>query len=663
MSDRIAEIALGVPLDKVFSYLLPEGMEATPYLRVKVPFAGRVMNGIITRIYPKEEASEELKAIELKTVIGPVDDRVIMTPDLIKTADWMSRYYLHSPGEIFEAMLPDCVRPRRYKHPYVESGRLPELNPEQEAAFEALKPLIGSPETALLHGVTGSGKTEVYKHLVMDCLKQGRSAIVLIPEISLTPQTLERFYQAFGELVGVYHSKLSGGERFGEWMRALNGEVKVMIGPRSAVFAPVRDLGLIIIDEEHESSYKSQNAPRYHAAQVAHFRSRNEKALIVLGSATPRIESYYYAKKGEIRLVELKSRYGQRPLPEVQTLDLTERKMTEKSLISQELLLEMGRMLSEGKQSLIFLNRRGFSPVLVCGSCGHTFKCPDCSVSLTYHRNDHSLNCHHCGHAEGVPPKCPSCGSTELKDLGSGTERVEHQIEALFPKARIERMDLDTTRGKHSHEEILGRMKQGEADILIGTQMVAKGHDIAGIDLVGVILPDIILNIPDFRSSERTFVLLTQVIGRAGRESGKGRAIIQTYASGHEAVVCASRQDYQAFYGKEIQTREAFYYPPFCRLGRVVIRSKDPVVLKDWVEALRPMVSGLSRPGQPLRILGPVTCPLEKLQNYYRYHIIFKSITYNDINMCLRKIKEYWRNSKNGRHIHLELDVDPVSMV
>lgn len=667
---RLAEIAVNVPLEDAYTYIIPDNMEPKLYARVEVNFGGRKLTGFVMNLLSDDDPAvqERFKDIQLKEIDKLIDDNPIIDERVIEIAQWMSRFYICPFGETIAAATPSAKKPKKYKHSFHYNGELPKLNDEQQMAFEDIAPAIktGTGGSYLIHGVTGSGKTEVYKYLVQEALSAGKSTILLIPEISLTPQNLERFYQSFGEEVSIYHSKLTQNEKLGEWMRALMGESHVVIGPRSAVFSPVKNLGLIIIDEEHESSYKSNNSPRYHARQIAYHRAKTEGAVLVFGSATPQIETYYHAKQGTFKLVELKKRYGEAGLPEVTILDL-KTKEEEKSLISGELLKKMMETLAQKKQVLLFLNRRGFSPVLICKDCGHTFDCPNCNVSLTYHRSINRLNCHHCGHTIRIPERCPSCESLNLIELGSGTEKLESLIEGYFPNYVIERMDLDTTRSKNSYVEILRKVKSHEADILIGTQMVAKGHDIAGIHLVGVVLPDIILNIPDFRSAEKTFILLTQVIGRAGRRDSRGEAIIQTYLPDHYSIQMAARQDYEGYYNLELEKRKIFRYPPFSRIGRFVVRGPDLDKVTAFASLLKEYLTRRKQAIQSsfkgMEILGPVSCPLEKLKNNYRYHIIIKSNHINEINSIIRTFRDIYKKSPYTRTLNIEIDIDPVSLV
>ncbi len=657
-----AEVAVNVPVDDLYYYSIPDYMDVKLLQRVIVDLRGRQETGFVIRKVAFDSIPENLKQLKIKPVLKILEEYPVINESVLEIARWMSGFYLSPFGETLSAIVPSAKKYKRYVHPFRYTGNLANLDEEQKQALEAIESGIGKSETYLIHGVTGSGKTEIYKHLVKKMLSMGKASIILIPEISLTPQTLERFYSTFGDEVSIYHSRLTPGERLGEWMRALKGESKIVIGPRSAVFMPVKNLGLIIIDEEHENSYKSGNSPRYHARQIAYHRSKRDNALLVLGSATPQVESYYYAKKKVFHLIELKKRYGDNLLPSVRISDL--RKEKNKNIITGELLGKIIETIGRKNQVLIFLNRRGFSTSMICRDCGYAFPCPNCNLSLTYHKEMCKLICHHCGYAENLPDSCPHCGNIDIRELGSGTEKLESILKNHFPYYRIERMDLDTTRGKNSYIDILQRMKNHEIDILIGTQMVAKGHDIAGIQFVGVILPDIIMNIPDFRSVERTFVLLTQVIGRAGRRNERGEAAIETYMPDHYAITLSAAQDYPAFYNMEIEKRRAFVYPPFVRLGRIVLRCNDKGMLIEFSDQVKKWVSEHEDEFKgKAKILGPVSCPLEKLKNNYRHHIIIKSRDAAIIKIFISSLKKDVKKIKNSRFVYMEIDIDPLSLV
>ena len=497
------------------------------------------------------------------------------------------------------------------------------LNAEQEKAFKEIK------ETGeyLLYGVTGSGKTEIYMQEIEKVLKRGKTSIMLVPEISLTPQTVSRFVARFGEeQIAVLHSKLSVGERFDEWNKIKKGNAKIVIGARSAIFAPAKDLGLIIIDEEHDESYMSESNPRYDAIEIAEYLIKNKDIPLILGSATPDLRTFYRAKNGEIKLLTLTKRANESSLPEVEIVDLRD-ELTHgnKSMISRRLKEEIEKNLKDKKQTILFLNRRGFSNFIMCRDCGHTLKCKRCDISLTYHKYEDILKCHYCGFEEKVPSICPVCGSKNIKYFGTGTQKLEEEVKSIFKDATTIRIDADTVTKKNSHEEILTKFKDENIDILIGTQMVVKGHHFPNVTLVGVIAADGELNIGDFRASEKTFQILTQVSGRAGREKDKGRVIIQTYNPDHYAIEYSKKQDYDAFYDVEVGIRKALKYPPFCDIMLIDMSAKDgrelTRVSKHLHEYLKKRVID-EKFG--LLLYSPVVSPIGKIKDRYRMRIIIK---------------------------------------
>jgi len=500
----------------------------------------------------------------------------------------------------------------------------PQLNGEQQAAFAGLSALMEEdvPRAALLYGVTGSGKTSVYIRLIQKALEQGRSAMVLVPEIVLTPQLLRIFTAQFGRQIAVLHSSLRSGERYDEWKRARSGDARVIIGTRSAVFAPVNDLGLIILDEEQEPSYKSENAPRYHARDVAKYRCVQNNALLVLGSATPSIETMYQAKTGAIELFTLKNRYNQRALPRVIVTDMKdELRQGNTGSLSRTLKEELKGNLDRGEQSILFLNRRGASRMVSCGECGHVPQCPNCSVSLTYHSANNRLMCHYCGHSRPMLTSCPACGGL-LNFIGTGTQKVQEELQELFPWAEVLRMDTDTISAAHPHEELLDRFRKKNIPILVGTQMVAKGLDFENVTLVGVVAPDLSLYVDDFRAAERTFSLLTQVIGRAGRGEKQGRAVIQSWTPEHEVIRFSAVQDYDGFYDTEIALRQARGYPPFSDLIRITASGRsEGEVLRVCSRIRRGMDATLGELGGKWQLLGPAPAGIARVNDRYRYHL------------------------------------------
>ncbi len=543
-----------------------------------------------------------------------------------------------------------------------ESGKVSELclSDAQINAVNIIK--NGNVGTYLIHGVTGSGKTEVYMSIASDALKQGKQVIILVPEISLTPQITDRFFRRFGDKVAVIHSALSLGERLDEWQRIKNRDAGIIIGARSAIFAPVENLGAVIIDEEHEQSYKSESSPRYHARDIAEFIAKKHNCPLILGSATPSVESYYKAKNGQYSLIELGERFNKKPLPEVYIADMRkELRDGNKTVLSRLLACELNENIKNKEQSILLLNRRGYSTFVSCRDCGMVFTCPSCSVSLTYHKNTSSLTCHYCGHREGIPSVCPQCGSTRVRDFGKGTQKAQEQIEEIFPDAKTIRMDADTTSGKRGHEKILDKFSEEKADILLGTQMVSKGLDFENVTLVGVLSADASLNVDDFRAQERTFNLITQVCGRAGRGDKPGRAVIQTYEPDNRTLILAAEQDYKSFYAEEIEYRRAFCYPPFCDIITVTVSSSDMEVAEKAAQKTAMEIKVALRTYGDCTFFGPSPAPLKKLQNRYRYRIWFKCSADDLLIKSLRDIV-HENKMKIKSDLSITVDINPLSM-
>ena len=496
-----------------------------------------------------------------------------------------------------------------------------ELTAEQTAAVDTVAK--GAPGTYLIHGVTGSGKTEIYLNLIERTLAEGRNAIMLVPEISLTPQMLGIFRARFGDMVSVLHSGLSDGERYDEWRKLLTGGARVALGARSAVFAPLTNVGVIIIDEEHDSSYVSENNPRYFTSEIAEFRRAYNGAKLVLGSATPSIETYYKAVKGEYTLITLDKRINKMRLPELEAVDMRDEiRSGNAGIFSARLLSALEETLKEGNQAMLFLNRRGYASFLRCRSCGFVPKCPSCEVSLTYHKEDNTLRCHYCGARYRAIEKCPICGYEDLKEGKTGTEKVESEIKRIFPEARVLRMDNDTTRGRDSYREILTAFGAGEADVLVGTQMIAKGHDFKNVTLVGIIDADVALYYSDYRSAERTFQLITQMAGRAGRESKPGRVIMQTYSPNHYVYKFAKQYDYKGFFEKEINTRELTKYPPYSKIVRLLVLAAEADPARDAARALCAEIVTLKAKLPGIMRVQVMPAAMKKLRDYYRYQVV-----------------------------------------
>ncbi|HEV2467711.1 MAG TPA: primosomal protein N', partial [Candidatus Sulfotelmatobacter sp.] len=502
-----------------------------------------------------------------------------------------------------------------------------DLNAPQKTALVQLRDAVSARKFSglLLHGVTGSGKTAVYLAAMRSVLEAGRCAILLVPEIGLTPAVAADLHQIFGDEVAILHSALSDRERAEQWHRIKRGEARIVVGTRSAVFAPVADLALIIVDEEHDSSYKQEETPRYHARDVAVVRAKMSNAVVVLGSATPSLESYFNAKKNKYALIELPDRVEQRPLPEVEIVDmrLEFQETGHEQVISRKLAAEIKERLDRKEQAMVLLNRRGYSSVVLCRTCGKKLECNNCAISLTHHKREHKMVCHYCGYTAPVPKACVHCGSEYVYFLGTGSEKLEELLHGMFPQARIARLDRDTVRGHEDFERTLAGLNEGELDILVGTQMIAKGHDIHGVTLVGVVGADVALGFPDFRAAERTFQLLTQVAGRAGRGQSPGKVILQTYFQDHYAVQYAAKHDFIGFYEKELRFRQWMHYPPYSALANVLVRSDNLDDALKWSGTIGKWFNETRHEG--VRVLGPAAAPIMRLKRDYRYHFVLKS--------------------------------------
>ena len=515
--------------------------------------------------------------------------------------------------------------------------------------------------TYLIHGVTGSGKTEVYIEMIRRVAEQGRQAIVLIPEIALTFQTVLRFYRCFGNRVSIMNSRLSAGERYDQMMRAKAGEVDVMIGPRSALFTPFPNLGLIVIDEEHENTYKSEQVPRYHARETAIARARMERASVVLGSATPSLEAMYRAQAQEYRLLELKNRSGQQEMAKVHVVDLREElKKGNRSILSEKLQELMADRLEKKEQIMLFLNRRGYAGFISCRECGYVAKCPHCDVSLSSHRNG-KLVCHYCGYEESRSDICPECGSHHVGEFRAGTQQIEEIVKRQFPQARVLRMDMDTTREKDGHEKILAAFANEEADILVGTQMIVKGHDFPNVTLVGILAADMSLYADDYRAGERTFQLLTQAAGRAGRGKKKGEAVIQTYSPEHYAIVTAAAQDYQAFYEEEIRYRELMGYPPAENLLAVLVNCEDEALLEKGCKYLKEYALRVQGK-DALEIIGPASPGIGKINDVYRKVLYLKTERYDTLIRMKNRLEKYIEVNSGFQRMRIQFDFNPMQV-
>ncbi len=544
------------------------------------------------------------------------------------------------------------------------------LTEEQEKAYKSVEESINHKQYQqfLLYGVTGSGKTEVYLQLIKKVLEMGKNAIVLVPEISLTPQMLDRFISRFGkEEIAILHSKLSIGERHDEWERIREKKARIVIGARSAIFAPIENIGIIIIDEEHDSSYKSETNPRYHAKEIAKILAKENQAPLLLGSATPDMTTFYNATNEDdfgntkIKLLTLTKRANQSSLPKVEIIDLKQELANgNRSMLSMELYNSIEENLKQKRQTILFLNRRGYSTFIMCRNCGYTVKCPNCNISMTYHSYERKLKCHYCGHEENIVTICPECHSDKIRYFGTGTQKLEQEIHKQFPEASTIRMDIDTVTKKNSHEVILNTFRNQNIDILIGTQMVVKGHHFPNVTLVGVIAADSSLNIDDYRANERTFQILTQVAGRAGRENLPGKVVIQTYNPDNFSIICAQKQNYDLFYETEIALRRQLKYPPFCDIILIGLNSYQEAEIKRVASKIyQYLEQRLSK--EEFKVLRPMPCPIDRIQNRYRWRIIIKGKMTEEankiFNACLKEI--YQENIKDTR---IAIDVNPNNM-
>jgi primosomal protein N' (replication factor Y) len=536
-----------------------------------------------------------------------------------------------------------------------------DFNTAQKVALGGLREKVESKKYAgmLLHGVTGSGKTAVYLAGMRSVLDAGRSAILLVPEIGLTPAVAADLHQIFGEEVAILHSALSDRERAEQWHRIKRGEARMVVGTRSAVFAPVKDLALIIVDEEHDASYKQEETPRYHARDLAVMRAKMSDAVVVLGSATPSLESYFNAKKNKYALIELPDRVERRPLPEVEIVDmrLEFQETGREQVISRKLAEEIQQRLDRKEQVMVLLNRRGYSPVVFCRTCGKKLECKNCAIALTHHKREHKMVCHYCGYTAPVPKSCVHCGSEYVYFLGTGSEKLEELLHGMFPQARIARLDRDTVRGHEDFERALNALNEGELDLIVGTQMIAKGHDIHGVTLVGVVGADVALGLPDFRAAERTFQLLTQVAGRAGRGQSPGKVILQTYFQDHYAVQYAARHDFIGFYEKELRFRSWMHYPPYSALANVLIRSRSLDDALKWAGSLGKWFEQTRQEG--VRVLGPAVAPIMRLKQDYRYHFVLKSPSREKLNATLRAMLAHAAQQKIPR-TQIIVDMDAL---
>lgn len=654
-------------IDRVFDYRIPDGMHLKPGMRVSVPFGAgnKQISGCVAGF--TDTVSYDIK--KTKYVERILDVKPVITEDLLELTLWMREKYYCTLADCVNCILPAGLNLKSPKlHPGADAltgvveisarTEAPKLTVDQKYVLQFFENKADK-KPVLVHGVTGSGKTEIYMELTRRALESGKDSIILVPEIALTPQTVGQFLGRFGERVSVTHSRLSSAERYEQWRKARDGHISIMIGPRSAVFAPFKNLGLIIIDEEHENTYKSETTPKYATKEVAIERGRLNDALVVLGSATPSVETYHETESGAIDLVLMPNRINDQ-MPRVKIVDMrTEFAEGNKSIFSNTLSKALAETLGQGKQVLLFLNRRGYSTFVSCRRCGMVMKCKNCNVNYTYHVNGGALLCHYCGDSIENPKNCQVCGSKYIKYFGVGTQRVEDEVKVLLPNARVLRMDLDTTSKKFSHDKILDKFRKGGADVLVGTQMIAKGLDFPNVTLVGVIAADLSLNNGDYRAAEITYQLLTQVSGRAGRAESPGRVFIQSYNPEHYAITCAAQNDYEGFFRHEIGLRRQMEYPPFTKIFTVLFTGESEKEVIKNIFRLREVMIQYNRKGL-FEIIGPAPATISKIRKRYRWRMVVKSVDEGKMKLfvfyCLDKLKQ----GGNLSDINISITLNPV---
>ncbi|MBI3306762.1 MAG: primosomal protein N' [Candidatus Omnitrophica bacterium] len=674
------EVAVPLPLPIVFSYTVPHDLisKIKCGVRVRVPFKNQELTG-----YAVAVGEKNIESGKFKSLLDVLDDEPVLSAQMLELTKWISEYYGSSWGEAIENALPKWVkygkkaekallRQKTKESAIEEAGKRHHLSEEQAKAMEIIQKALQNKNAKpiLLYGVTGSGKSEIYIHLIREVLSQNKSAICLVPEIALTEQLRRFFLNQFGDELEILHSKLSDSERFLAWKRLEQGERRVVLGPRSAVFAPVRNLGLIVMDEEHETSYKQETTPRYHAREVAAWRAANENALFVMGTATPSLETMFRTFKNEIVRIDLTKRIDDKAMPEVKIIDLKRASGPpgkSSSILSVPLAQEIEANLKKGEGTILLLNRRGFSTRIHCPKCAYVETCNSCQVSLTFHQEDGILLCHYCNFQKATPESCAECGVPLLRFAGFGTEKVESEVARRFPQARIARMDTDSVRKRGSHDVILKQFRDRHLDILIGTQMIAKGFDFPHVTLVGVILADVGLMLPDFRSAERTFQLLTQVAGRAGRGAIAGRVLIQTYSPEHPSVHFSKTHDYLRFYQYETAGRLEHNYPPYCQLINMIVRGRNEKDTYVFARAVRELMNETIAPkflredgSSPLEIIGPAPLPFYKLRGHFRWHVMIKAP--HELMVAKEAIKQL-STLKRKSGVSMVVDVDPLNIL
>ena len=676
----LSGIQRGLKINQIYSpvkKLCSAGLVET-FMKVKGP-STYSMKIKYVRINLKEDFEALIKKFKIKGRKGYEVLKLISEKGEMPLKDLMSETSsgISTIKSLRKKGILEICEKRVLRDPYREvvftkSGHL-QLNDSQILALEGIVNEIDRKEFSgiLLHGVTGSGKTEVYIQAIGKTIEQGKKAIVLVPEISLTPQMVSRFKSRFGERVAVLHSALMPGERFDEWQKIYNGTVDVAVGARSAIFAPFENTGLIVVDEEHDSSYKQEEVPCYNARDVALVRGKLQNCTVILGSATPSLESFYNARIGKYKYLRLEKRIGDKPMPEVEIVDIRKSFKSERnkdfSICSENLIESIKSVLRKNEQVLLFINRRGYANFIQCTACGESLRCPNCSVTLTYHKKEKRLKCHYCDYSIFLSETCPHCNSSAIKEIGIGTQKLEEEIKKLFPDARVARFDRDTVKGKFSHQKILERLENGEIDILIGTQMLSKGHDYPKVTLVCAVLADLDLNFPDFRAAEKGFQLLVQVSGRAGRSFFRGKSIIQTLNPEHYCIEAAKEHNYLKFFEREINFRKRLNYPPFTRIANIIIKGDTDAETKTAAAEFKRLLLKASEDQniESLDILGPSPALLHRLRAKYRWQIIIKSEKISFLHSVLNKCRDtlQFTPKKEFKRVSIHIDIDPANLV
>lgn len=675
---QLAVVAVDSPLENL-TYLQNENFRAERGDVVKIPLGARTESGIVLKTFDEDTSIVDSYEYKLKPIKSLNDDLPKLPEPCLLWLEWMSDYYIYPLGRVAQLCFPPLEKAKKLRKnsrpdvvPKIEKKIQHQLNSEQQHCVDSIRNQPGF-SAHLIHGVTGSGKTEIYLELFEKTLAEGKSGLFLLPEISLTPQLIRRFSERFGDQIAALHSQLTDRERTTQWWDMIEGRKKILIGARSAIFCPLPDIGLIVVDEEHESSYKQDEKLKYNGRDCAIMLGRFHNCPVLLGSATPSLDSWKNATEGKYILHQIKNRVNNRPLPEIEVIDMRlEKELDRKSVekpdwLSQSLYNEMKLTLERKEQVALLLNRRGMAQLIFCPSCGHSVECPNCDISLSLHGNSH-LVCHYCDYHENLKIKCSDCKEGELINLGLGTEKVEEDLKRLFPDKSIARADRDEVTSRQDMEELITKMENSEIDILIGTQMIAKGLDFSNLKLVGLLLADISFNLPDFRAAEKSFQLITQMSGRSGRhvrdDEAPGKVIIQTYNTNHESICFSKNHDYDGFAVVELNNRKQLNYPPFHKIAAIKIQSQDLEKVKSVAQQLAQRAQTLKQKFaafSEVEILGPAAAPIAKLRNQFRYHLLFKCAQPKILNQFVRR--SLGDSKWIIKQVKVAVDIDPLNLL